>query len=334
MYGDVRSVIHADFQGNKFVAVGAELHYSPAWRTFHDFLLGYIRTVCVRAFGKDWAPEEMKKPVKRRHPILRWYDAVCDLQSKGTPGADGIREYPMDGPTAAYLLLAYDFYILADNMRLQDQVLGRMRDGNHFQGARYELTVAATMIRAGFEIAYEDESDNRRRHPEFIATHKQTGEVIAVEAKSRRRSGVMGWLGPKPEPDVNTFRLGLDDLLRNAIAKGPQRPYLIFLDANMPPELAWPEGEKEWVTQAREMVKRIGHGFNRVGIFEGVPFTALYITNFPHDYVDRGVLDPGKVFYVTQPTMPKYPLRFHSTIAQIDKALRQYGNIPKEFPEF
>jgi hypothetical protein len=52
---------------------------------------------------------------------------------------------------------------------------------------RYELLVAAAFVRAGFDVAPEDESDSSRSQPEFVATHCETKFTIAVEAKARSR---------------------------------------------------------------------------------------------------------------------------------------------------
>ena len=66
-YGKVRPVIHEDFQGYKFVAVGNQLLYSKSWKTFPDFLMSYIAAV----LGKDWGNAELAKPLEQRHQILR-----------------------------------------------------------------------------------------------------------------------------------------------------------------------------------------------------------------------------------------------------------------------
>ncbi len=329
-YGDVRPIIHADFQNQKLVAVGGSLWGSERWKTFPDFLFSYVKGVLNQTFGHQWAVAELKKPLERRHPILQWYDALCELQAKTPKGHDGISSAVPDGPTAAYLLLAYDLYVLADNQRLQEAVIRRLKDVNHFQGARYELAVAATMIRAGFDLTFEEEDDNRRKHPEFIATHKRSGEVVAVEAKSRRRSGVMGWIGPKPNRE--DFRLSLEGLLRDAVKKFPRFPYVIFIDANMPPEIATEEQEM-WIQEARQMLSRVGHGYNQVGVFEGVPLTAMVLTNFPHDYGARGTPDPGKYAFLSFPDWPKFPFEHSGTLATIERAVTQYGSVPSDFPD-
>ena len=91
----------------------------------------------------------------------------------------------------AYLLLAYDLYILRDHRALLKRNVERMQHPDQFQGARYELTVTATMIRAGFDVIMENEGDKSTRHVELTAAHRVTGQRLAVEAKSRHYPGVL-----------------------------------------------------------------------------------------------------------------------------------------------
>ena len=59
----------------------------------------------------------------------------------------------------AYLMVVYDLYVLRDNDKLQDDVVRRLRDRVQFEGARYQLYVAATFVRAGCAFTFDDESD-------------------------------------------------------------------------------------------------------------------------------------------------------------------------------
>lgn len=327
-FGDVRDIIAVDFAGQKVVAVGNEIYHSENWRTFADFLLAYIKSVLSRAFGVDWAPNQLKLPLAARHPILQWLDAFYALAAKASQGEDGLYTTTLDGPASAYLSLAYDLYVLKNNLALQADVVHRMKDKGHFQHARYELTVAATMIRAGFAIEYEDERDNRRRHPEFLATYRRTGERVAVEAKSRKRSGVLGYKGPRDTPD--RFRLGIESLVRDALGKATEFPYLVFVDANMAPDVSLKT--TGWLPEVNDMLVRVAHGFGDTGVFEGTPLTALLVTNFPHDYGLRGERDPGKVLFVSEPTHAKRKLSDPSVMASVTLAVRQYGHMPSDFP--
>src|SRR3990167_2233723 len=40
-----RSIISIEFKGYRMVAVGNRMYYSQKWKTFHDFLLEYIRLI-------------------------------------------------------------------------------------------------------------------------------------------------------------------------------------------------------------------------------------------------------------------------------------------------
>lgn len=328
-YGHARQTVHADFQGYKFVAVGGTMHYSDKWKSFIDFLLDFIKTTLGGAFGPEWYDAERAKPREMRHPIVRWYEAFCELGAHAKRNEAGLLEAEPDGPTQAYLNLAYDLYVVGDNARLQKDLLRRLRNSSDFHGARYELSVAAIMVRAGFTIDFEDETDNTRRHAEFVATHRQTGARVAVEAKARRRSGVMGWVGPRQDPAE--IKLSIDQLFRDACEKDPDLPLVIFIDANMPPELANEQLER-WTKELQQTLPRVGHGFGEAGVFEGAPFALLVVSNIPYDYARPGERSAPVGGYTSQPIPAKRPLPNPAIKPAIEKALEQYGNIPQDFP--
>lgn len=328
-FGHTREVVHGDLHGHKFVAVGGTLYYSDKWKTFTDFLLQYVRSLLGGAFGPDWYQGERAKPPEMRHPIARWYEAFGDLAARASRTAEGLFEATPDGHSVAYLNLAYDLFVVGDNARLQAEVVRRLRDPGHFHGARYELTVAAIMIRAGFSLEFECEADSSRRHPEFIATERATGARVAVEAKARRRPGVMGWVGPRTNPVE--IRLSIDELLRDACKKATNLPLVVFIDANMPPAMANQELAR-WVKELHGTLPRVAHGFDEVGVFEGVPFALLALTNIPHDYAERGEFSAPIGLYTSQPTVARVPLPNSQIRPAIEKALRQYGTIPADFP--
>jgi hypothetical protein len=104
------------------------------------------------------------------------------------PDEHGRYAIPRDGIVMAYLTLAYDLYVVRQNIRFQEVILDRLRRRIDFVGVRCELLVAATFARAGFHVDPEDESDSKVRHPEFIATHKATKFVLL----SRREREIAG----------------------------------------------------------------------------------------------------------------------------------------------
>ena len=118
--GHGRPIIATFFYGEWFVATGSELHHSPRWKTFHDFLLAYIRIV----LGGEWANLDLKKPRAERHPLMNWYQDVVGymnarIKTPGTPSGA-----PMTSLVAAYLGLAYNLYLISHN---NGKVCGRTR---------------------------------------------------------------------------------------------------------------------------------------------------------------------------------------------------------------
>ena len=185
-FGEVGPIIHAEHEGRKLVAIGNRIFYdrpeqNKKWNTFTDVLLDYIR----QPLGSWWGKRELKKPLAERHPVMQWYAHLADLQkTTAVLEANGLYSMDADGITSAFLHLAYDFYVLDSHQKLQKEVLKRLRLRDNFWGARFELLVAATFIRAGCTIAFEDERDSSKRHPEFLASHPATGFQFSVEAKA------------------------------------------------------------------------------------------------------------------------------------------------------
>src|SRR6266853_2437825 len=150
-YGQVRPIISITANGYRLVAVGSTMFWDKEekWRTFTDFLCYFIKHV----FSIEWGAAEQKKPLEERHVIMKWCEALRLLQLRNpTPDEHGVCSGEPDGPSYAYLLLAYDLYLLGDHGKLRQRFVERLEDPEEFQSARYELFVAATMIRAGFDL--------------------------------------------------------------------------------------------------------------------------------------------------------------------------------------
>ena len=169
--------------------------------------------------GTDWGALEAAKPLDQRHPILVWHHHRAEYLNRCAKEPGKVRSVPMTGAIAAFLRLAYDLYALAHNAELQEKLVNRLRNKDNFAGARYEVFVAATLIRAGFDLEFENEDDGSTSHCEFTATYKNTGKKFSVEAKHRAGS---------------TFRLGRQ--LNRALAKKANHTRLVFIDINVPDE--------------------------------------------------------------------------------------------------
>jgi hypothetical protein len=287
------------------------VYYHQEWRTFTDFLLFYVRHV----MGRDWWTSESVKQGYERHPVMPWHDRWIEASKTARREEGGIVSSVPDGLMVALMLLAYDLYVLRDHAKLQDEVVQRLRHRDQFQGARYELFVAATFIRAGFDFAYEDESDGTARHAEFIATYRKSRLVLAVEAKARQRI-------VKAPFDVASIRPGVRQLLIDAAEKKPVQPLLVFLEVNLPPE---PRNQlASWAPHVDEVVKEIVKDAGGQW-----PFAALFFTNRPHVYGEPDEPDPAKHYAFIRPHTSPIPL---DILAVLERAVNQYGNVPSQWP--
>ncbi|MGA3114317.1 MAG: SEC-C metal-binding domain-containing protein [Syntrophobacteraceae bacterium] len=227
-----RPIIAIKFKDQQLVAAGNTLYFSPKWKTFPDFLPGYLGAV----LGKEWGNAEIAKPLAERHLVVQWYQEYCHLQGQHLHDEPGeIKSMPMKGVVCCYLGLAYGLYLLKHNVDLQERLVKRLKDMKQFQGAYYEVIVANSLIRAGFELTLEDETDEASKHCEFAAVSKKTGKKYWVEAKMR---GVAGMLG-KTEVDGTSNSdptCMLSSHLSAALKKPADDERLIFIDVNTDPQ--------------------------------------------------------------------------------------------------
>ncbi len=222
-----KPIIATKFKNQQVVAVGSTLYFSPKWKTFPDFLSDYLK----RTMGADWGNSEIKKIFEERHPILQWYDKYCKLQQKHHDGSDRVKSMPATGAVYCYLGLAYNLYLLKHNVELQQRYINRLKDINNFQGAYYELIVANCLIRSGFELALEDESDEQTKHCEFSAISKKTGKTYWVEAKMRAVTGILGKTAINGTTRKDPTCM-LSKHVKNAFEKPASDERLIFIDVN------------------------------------------------------------------------------------------------------
>jgi hypothetical protein len=137
-------------------------------------------------------------------------------------------EFTMNGDFFAFLSFAYDVFTLADNADMQQSLLERVRIFDQYQGARYEIFAAASFLRAGFTIEFENEGDSKTTHCEFAATHKKTNRQFSLEAKSRRRE-LQNNLDNDLTPDARMYKM-----LQAALLKKADHERIIFADVNLP----------------------------------------------------------------------------------------------------
>ena len=332
-FGEIRSPLNFDFHGHKMVVAGNRIHYAPVskWGTFPDFLFEYL----PMTFGKEWGQVELSKPYEKQHPIVQWRTKAIEYmrqeEQKGQ-NPKGFYETVPNGYMAAFLALSYDLHVVHDNGRLDEELLRRLKHVDQFQGARHELFAEATCLRAGFAIEHENEKDRTRRHAEFTAIHKQTGQKVSVEAKSKHRPGVLGRAGsPESEEELN-LRFGT--LLNDAINKKPPYPLVIFLDTNLPPVVAEqffrPSSMNPYVPPIlmQKLIDRIQKEYGGQD-----PYNLVVFTNHPHHYGKEDEVDPRKHILSIIPLKPIKPAQHLNAVISIHEGAGKYGNIPNEFPK-
>lgn len=242
-----RPIISAEANGYRFVAVGNEVKYSRDWKAFPDFLASYLKQV----MGSAWGEVELGRPLKERHPLMQWYAALCDLQREHFDRSKTIQSMPSAGVVTCFYSLAYSLYLLKHNVELQHRLVRRLRDAKQFQGAYYELIVANCLLRSGFRLELEDETDGNAKHCEFSAISHVTGKRFWVEVKMRSVAGVLG----KTILDGSNRRDPTEKLsthLREALLKPAHDDRLIFVDLNAPSSGAG--AEPSWLSKA---IKRL-----------------------------------------------------------------------------
>jgi hypothetical protein len=254
-----RPIISTDFRDHKIVAVGSAVHWGK-WKTFFDFLSDYIKSVV----GRDWGNAEIAKPLHQRHPIMRWYDAVCHYQQAMIePGK--VRTATMTGATAAYFGLAYSLYLLAHNVELQRKLVARLKNPDQFQGAYYETLVAAWFILSAFELTLENESDVTDSHCEVSAKSKRTGAMYSVEAKSR---------GP------NKNHLDVGTQLARALHKTAAHQRIVMIDVNAPNDP--PRSADVWLNEVMTAIQRRETTLTVKA--HPAPAAFVVVTNHPYHY--------------------------------------------------
>ena len=312
--GGAKPVMAARANGTTMVAVGSRIRASETWRTFADFLVDYV----LDEVGVDWFEAERKRPAAEQHPLVQlrasFYEFTASQEVK-----DGMIYASPSGPAYEYLLVSYELYLLAHHMKLQESVICRLKFPKGYEGARYELFVAATCIKAGLRIEMEDESDGLRRHPEFIAQHVQTGARFAVEAKRRHRDVKV------ERAETRAPKVELAGLLGDAFDKNPALPYLIFLDVNLPP-LEAPDG-----AEPADVQKQLNKTLKQIVSHESDgkdPYSALAVTNRPDLYVSATTSAPKCWAFLQAAENPRHGLLPLAVTEALLNALRHQRELP------
>ncbi len=322
----MRPIVNLIHMGYRVIGVGSTLFWIPPTETFHEFLIRFLKKVLT----PEWYRVQRDAPEGERHVIAKWYASYCDWQK--THAADknrvegGWAVLP-SGDVWAILTLGYDLYCLAHSLDLPEDLIQRLRNRDQFQGARYEVAVAATFARDDYKIDYlKSESD---KSCEFIAKHEQTGEQVGVEVKSRHRHGVLHLRGDRQS--IEEIKVGVAHLLNEAIQQKPSDlPFVISIDLNLPASQAPEPGDKIWFNDVKQALANLGETSKE----KPEQFTVLFITNYSYHYESDQAINTGAYSADTLTIIPKFakhPFRDPRTMKRLIAAINSYGDVPHDW---
>jgi len=230
------------------------------------------------------------------------------------------------GWTRSLLSLAFDVASLLHVSRFPDKLLDRLKNKDQYQGARYEISIAAIFARLDFDLDFldSDKEVKDKKHCEFIAKHKKTGVCIAVEAKSRHRKGVIHTKGLSDEDKLMKGNVG--GLLNKAKEQSPgDIPFMIFIDINSPSSPKLSIEKKRWF---RDIQKLFRNNYDVATKENPDDFNLLVFTNFSPHYQTNKEATKGEYFSIIS-LCPKFPFPDSiNYINAISSALNNYGNVP------
>jgi hypothetical protein len=297
------------------------IHFRPSTETFHEFIINVLKWTV----GQKWYEMQLQLQPEERHVIMKWCHAFSIATQRHEPHnrqPGQVYTMPLTGELKELLVLADDVYRLQLVRKLPRRVIQRLRMYEAFQGARYEIAIAATFVRCGFEIEWIEVKG--KKHCEFIATHKTSGEVIAVETKSRHRPGMLNRSGDVPDP--SSLRADVQSLLNQALEQNPgDRPFAIFIDVNLPHESEkdWPQ--KKWVGEIRQILGQ----YPTATLAEPSPYTFTVFTNFAWHYEGtHKAAGTEAILIINNP--PRFPLKDHRTFEALVRSLDSYGVISND----
>ena len=328
--GQGRPIISCVFKGYRFVVVGDKYYCSKSWITFHDFLFDHVKHV----FGEEWANNELKRDFADRHPILQWYELACKEQAKMATERGVPHPTPMSGAAFAYLLLSYNLYLLAHNVKVRSLLVERLKDKGSFLGALYETIVASSFIKAGFTLELEKEDDYSRTHCEFTAISAKTQKAYSIEAKARM-PGNRG--------------VSIRTQLHKALIKEADHARVVFIDLNVPANITTSSLRAIWLDGVLSELRSCE---NTLTVHRRpAPQAYVFVTNHPflynldsYEFAPAVVLEGFKIsdlkMGIDQPDL-RQALRCrdkHIDMLDLIRAMREYDQIPctwdGEIPEY
>lgn len=328
-YGFARPPVAAKSGDKWMIVIGSKIYKQTRDGSYN--FVNAVHDHALEFFGTEFVDQEEAKPFADRHPAMQWLFMAVEqdekLAKEGNTDTDPRAK--QTGASAAWLRFAYDLYTIADNSKLQADLRRRLLSSRDWQGARHELRVAAICVVAGLDLAYEDELDGSRTHPEFIATDKATGLQVAIEAKSRHRFGIQGFTGGKQVRPGD--RVNVRDIVLDGYKKQTGLPLYLFVDVNLPPcdDATW-DG---WMDELEASMMDLAHE----GYTNPCPANSIFFCNDPSHYiVDASIGNPADRLWIRHFTaeLPRVAHPEGRWVERFMKAHEQRLAPPADFVDF
>ncbi len=289
--------------------------------TFHEFIIWVLQ----HTLGKPWLDEQGERPVREQHFIYRCFLAFTDWRLKNSvpenKQVDGTWAHQPDGWTKSLMALAFDVASLQHANNMPEDLLKRLKTRDGYQGARYEIAVAAIFARLGFDISFI-KPVRGPKHCEFIAKHQESKIEIAVEAKSRHRMGVLHT--PGATDDRKLARGDVGKLLNEAFKKTEfgKMPFIAFIDVNCPMSGTDKFFDDKWGRDIQRLM-----GGRTPTAADPDLHSALCFTNFSYHYQAGSDASNSECLTVI-PMFSAYPIKDPSFFSGLGAALKNHGHVP------
>ncbi len=313
-------------QGKSIMGVGNRIMWQPKPNlTFHQMIMFNL----TMTLGKEWWDEQTALVSAKRHFIRRCFDEIKnsppDIQIGFRQVTEILQTFLASGNMQSMISLAFDVYVLMHHNLMRDDWLGRLKNREEYQGVRYEIAVAAMFVRIGCELEFYPPESPKLHRAEFIAYHPQFNIRIAVEAKSRRRSGVIHQNGDLDQSKA--ARGDIQRLFNDALKKETDElPYLIFIDVNAPTNVDPSIGKAKWFTDVQKMFDH----YQEPTVENPQSYNALLTTNYSYHY-DANDLTHACQYGVAFGLHAQYQLDGgieNPLIQRVMQALAGYGYVP------
>jgi hypothetical protein len=309
-------------QKTKAWALGSRIfHTRPEHETFHDFIVDHLRK---EVMGKDWWTEQLQ--AQQKHFLFECFIKWDEWRKKNATEKNRVDEHIWyaitDGWAKTLSSLAFDVCTLEHTLQLPDHILKRLRNRGEYQGAHYEIAVAAIFARLGCRIDFLDKKKLSTPHCEFIATHIETDVSIAVEAKSRQRPGVKHMVGVSDQEKL--LRGDVERLFKKALIQNPKdRPFIVFIDVNAPLTPSISIENKPWFKDIQTMMEK----YPAPTLNKPEEYTGILFTNFSPHYDKENKSSPNEYLAVI-PLYAKYSMPNPIFEKMLLKAIQNYGYVP------